>query len=92
METPPETLDGARVLQVANLAGAQPTGKTLHVGFDVNSFAALAIAQYEAEPSGVYLFYCDADWNVMDDTWHEDVDAASEQANFEFRLLNFVEV
>jgi hypothetical protein len=37
----------------------------------------------------VYLFYCDPSWNVITDTWHQDVAAAIDQANFEFGLLHF---
>ena len=94
MEQPPEFLDRARVLQVASLARSQPTGKTRHVagGAEVSDFAAAAIARYDEEPTGVYLFYCDRGWNVVTDTWHEDVAAAVAQANFEFGLLQFVEV
>ncbi len=93
MRTPPESLDGARVLQFASLARSQPTGRTRHVvgGVEIKDFAALAIAQYETEPHCVYLFYCDPSWNVITDTWHEDVAAALEQANFEFGLLQFHE-
>jgi hypothetical protein len=94
MEDPPDTLDGARVLQFASLARSQPTDRTRHVvdGVEVSRFAALAIAGYEDEPSGVYLFYCDRSWNVVTDTWHEDVGAAIAQANFEFGLLRFKEI
>jgi hypothetical protein len=35
-------------------------------------FAALAVADYEGD-AGVYFFYCDPNWNVITDTWHEDV-------------------
>jgi hypothetical protein len=91
MEHPPDLLAGARVLQFARLSGAQPTGKTRHVvdGVEVSGFAALAIAAYDDEPRGVYLFYCDRSWSVITDTWHEDVAAAVGQANFEFGLLQF---
>jgi hypothetical protein len=91
MQHPPETLDGARVLQFASLSQSQPTGRTRHVagGVQVSRFAALAIARYDDEPSGVYLFYCDGSWNVVTDTFHEDVAAAVGQANFEFGLLHF---
>jgi hypothetical protein len=94
METPPEALDGARVLQFASLARSQPTGRTRHVveGAQVSRFAAVAIARYEDRPNGVYLFYCDQDWNVVTDTWHADVAHAIAQANFEFGLLSFEEV
>jgi len=94
MQPPPETLNRARVLQFASLARSQPTGKTRHVvgGAEVTDFAAVAIARYDEEPTGVYLFYCDRSWNVITDTWHEDFAAAVAQANFEFGLLRFVEV
>jgi hypothetical protein len=93
MRSPPEFLNGARVLQFASLAGSQPTGKTRHVvgGFEVKEFAALAIAKYDGESQGVYLYYCDPSWNVITDTWHEDVAAALDQAHFEFGLLQFHE-
>ena len=61
-------------------------------GAEVTDFAAVAIARYDEEPTGVYLFYCDRSWNVITDTWHEDVDAAIHQANFEFGLLRFHEL
>jgi hypothetical protein len=49
---PPEFLDGARVLQFANLSRSQPTGGTRHVvdGVEVSQFAALAVARYDDEP------------------------------------------
>jgi hypothetical protein len=91
MESPPETLDGAGVLQFASLARSQPSGKTRHGagGVEASLFAAVAIARYEDDPSNVYLFYCDRSWNVVTDTSHEDVAAAIAQANFEFGLLRF---
>ena len=46
---------------------------------------------YGGRPHCVYLFYCEPFWNVVTDTWHEDVAAALHQANFEFGLLRFYE-
>jgi hypothetical protein len=43
----------------------------------------LAICKYEEEV-GFYLFYCDPNWSTITDTWHETVDDAKEQAEFEF--------
>jgi hypothetical protein len=93
VKRPPEFLGNARVLQFASLARSQPTGNTRHVvaGTEVKEFAALAIATYESDAEGVYLFYCDPSWNVITDTWHEDVASALDQANFEFGLLRFQE-
>ena len=94
MDHPPEFLDGARVLQYASLARSQPSGKTRHVveGSEISRFASLAIARYDSGSEGVYLFYCDEQWNVVTDTLHEDVASAIQQANFEFGLLRFLEV
>ena len=94
MQSPPESLDGARVLQFASLDRSHPTGKTRHVvgGVEVKEFAALAIAEYADGAGGVYLFYCDPSWSVVADTWHEDAAAAVRQANFEFGLLQFHEL
>ena len=91
MDRPPERLHGARVLQFASLARSQPTGKTRHIvnRVEVSDFAAVAIARFDEDPSGTYLFYCDRSWNVVTDTWHEDLASAVEQANFEFGLLHF---
>jgi hypothetical protein len=50
---------------------------------------ALAIAEYEGE-SGVYLFYCDPEWRVVTDTFHESVDLAIEQARWEYTDVVFV--
>jgi hypothetical protein len=43
--------------------------------------AALAICR-DAE-GGFYLFGCDAEWNTVTDTWHESVEDAQHQAEFE---------
>lgn len=63
----------------------RPTGKTRHEvsGSLIPTPAALAICRYESNP-GYYLFYCDSDWRVSTDTWHPSLDAARQQAEFEF--------
>jgi hypothetical protein len=43
----------------------------------------LAICQYEGE-EGFYLFGCDADWNNITDTWHQTMEEAMKQAEFEY--------
>jgi hypothetical protein len=93
MHQPPQTLDGAKVLAVADLGGSTATGRTVHMvdGEIVVTPAALAIAEYEGE-SGVYLFYCDPEWGVVTDTFHESVDSAVEQAQWEYTDVVFVGV
>ena len=66
-----------------------PTGKTTHwVGDEaMGLIAGLAIAQYDGDGS-FYLFYCDAGWRTLADTWHPTIQSAREQAEFEYRGLS----
>lgn len=93
MQPPPATLDGAKVLKVADLAAARATGQTRHYVGDerVTDFASIALAQYDDHP-GVYIFYCDADWNVITDTLHGDLADAAEQAAVEFEDVELVDL
>jgi hypothetical protein len=93
MSETPKIIDGARVLRVADLSLVEPTGATRHVvgDIEVNDFVALAVARYDSEP-GVYLLYCDADWNAVTDTYHESVEAAIAQARLEFGPVEFTDV
>ncbi|MGD0014224.1 MAG: hypothetical protein ABSD56_07350 [Bryobacteraceae bacterium] len=49
--------------------------------------AGLAICQYEGE-TAYYLFGCDADWNTVTDTWHETLEGALQQAEFEYEGIS----
>ena len=81
----PAMLDGAVVLRTARLFPAAHTGNTRHAvaGEAGQATSRLAIARYP-DQSGFYLFYCDAAWSVLTDTWHESVEAAVAQAEFEY--------
>jgi len=81
----PAMLDGAVVLRTARLFPVSHTGNTRHevAGEPVEAASRLAIARYP-DQSGFYLFYCDAAWSVLTDTWHESVEAAVAQAEFEY--------
>ena len=59
------------------------TGLTTHYAEGFERLYQLAICKYEEEP-GYYLFYCDANWNVLNDTYHETKELAIEQAELEF--------
>jgi hypothetical protein len=95
MRAPPHEIGSARVLRFAIIdPEVRPTGATRHsVGQIVDGevvsgppmppFAALAIATYR-DAEGYYLFYLDDDWNEVTDTWHESLDAAMSQAEFEY--------
>jgi hypothetical protein len=91
MAPPPTLLNGADVLRYAVVdQRVEPTGRTVHrVGGHVaGPAAALAICQYDGQ-SDFYLFYCDAKWNVVTDTWHQTMESALNQAAFEYRGISF---
>jgi hypothetical protein len=92
MIKPPPLIDGATILRFADVSDSLVTGATRHVvnGDEVTEFAALAIAQYPSD-SGFYLFYCNENWEAMTDTYHETLEAAIEQAEFEFHPVAFVD-
>jgi hypothetical protein len=47
------------------------------------AIAGLAICQYGGEDA-FYLFGCDPDWQTVTDTWHQTLDDAKHQAEFEY--------
>ena len=61
------------------------TGNTTH--YDGNKILpqpfALSIAQYDGD-SGFYLFYLDESGKEQTDTYHESIEGAFKQAEFEF--------
>jgi hypothetical protein len=84
MAPAPSEFDGAKVIATAVVDGTvRPTGATIHRGPDgvIPSASALAIVEGEA---GIYLLYCDREWEVLTDTWHLSVSAAKAQAEFEY--------
>lgn len=81
-----DKLGGAKILLYLTLTSDQKrTENTKHIigGKEQTEFYGLAICDYEDEP-GVYLIYCDSNWSVLTDTWHESVEDAKDQASFEF--------
>lgn len=86
----PSTIDGARVLKVADITHARPTGVTRHYreGKLQSGFARLALAQYDGDDA-VYVFYCDDAWNCLNDTCHANLADAEEQAAAEFASVAF---
>lgn len=91
--TPPDELGGEKVLRYASIDDdVRPTGATKHsygdlvdgeivAGGPLGPFAALAI---QGDDSGYFLLYLDADGSPVTDTWHETLDDALEQAEFEY--------
>jgi hypothetical protein len=64
-----------------------PTGKTRHyLGSEpISPPSLLRIVQYEGDP-GFYLLHFDADGNELTDTYHDSMDDALEQADWEFQI------
>lgn len=79
-------MDGARVLLYTAIDSRhQPTGNCRHTvdGRPLDPVNGLAICQYEGQ-AGFYLFYCDSDWRVLTDTYHDTLEGAKNQAEFEY--------
>ena len=82
----PLQIGGARVLMYAVIDSRhRPTENCRHIvgSNDFSRAGALAICQYP-DAHGYYLLYCDAAWNEITDTWHQALDDAMNQAEFEY--------
>jgi hypothetical protein len=82
---PPKIYDAPVVAWAIVSAGIQPTGNTVHHvnGHLIGPVAGLAICQ-STDGRGFYLFYCDSAWHELTDTWHQSLDDAKGQAEFEY--------
>jgi hypothetical protein len=65
--------------------GNHATGRTVHTvaGRLAPTPVELQIAQYDGD-TGYYLFYCDESGHPITDTYHESIDGALSQAEWEF--------
>ena len=84
MEEPPLMLDGARVLEYAELdRTVAPTGRiSVSVGgapVDLNSVAGVAIAENLVD-GGVFLLHCNDRWETLAAGHYPDPDAARRSA------------
>ena len=82
----PEIIGGAKTLLYIELDQRHiKTGNTRHIvnGKTAEGISGLAICQYDNE-EGIYLFGCDEGWNTITDTWHNSVEEAKKQAEFEY--------
>ncbi len=64
-----------------------PTGKTAHYrgGSELPKPDHLKLVQYSGDP-GYYLLYFDYEGNELTDTYHDTIESALDQANWEFRV------
>lgn len=86
MIKPPEQVGGAKVVLYTKIDERHDhTGncKQIVAGVLMRAAFGLAICQYEGEEN-YYLFGCDENWNTLTDTWHETLEEAKEQAEFEY--------
>ena len=86
MNEPPQKVGGAVVVCFSTIDHRhKPTGNCEQIvaGVLQGPACALAICQYEGEEC-FYLFGCDAEWNSRTDTWHETLEDAQGQAEFEY--------
>jgi hypothetical protein len=86
----PPTINEARVVTWAKVDDTvRPTGNTVHRfnGPVLGPVPCLAICQY-AEDEGYYLFYCSEDWEPLTDTWHQTLEDAKSQAQFEYEGID----
>ncbi len=82
----PDTVGGAKVICYTPIdTRHRHTGNTKQIvgGVLLGPAKGLAICQYDGE-SAFYLFGCDEEWNSLSDTWHETLEDAKEQAEFEY--------
>lgn len=81
-------MDEPSLLRRIKLTSAhRPTGKTQHFHGDelLPPPTELRIVQYSSDP-GYYLFYCDDSGAELTDTYHDSVQEAMDQAEFEFGI------
>ncbi len=85
MNPAPNLIGNAKVICYLIINLLQRTG-----GESRQIVQGFAICKYEQEP-GYYLFSCDEHWMEFADTYHETIDDALEQAEFEFSgISNFL--
>ena len=90
MLQPPATIDNANVIAFVVLDPKvhHDTGslRLFAHGSLQTWFHGLVVAQYE-NGGGVYLFFCDNNWQCENDTDHASIEDAIETANMKFGVL-----
>jgi hypothetical protein len=86
MKSAPHTIGGALVICYSPIDTRHRfTGNTRKIvgGTLMGAMAGLAICQYPGETE-YYLFGCDGEWQAITDSWHQTLDEARRQAEFEY--------
>ena len=86
MKTIPRDVGGARVVMYTPIDERhRHTGNCRQIVADVLMGAAAGLAICKSEEEGAYyLFGCDENWQTLTDTWHQSLDDAKRQAEFEY--------
>jgi hypothetical protein len=81
----PDIIGNARVICYAVVNLCLPTFNTRHFAHGKLLDVAYGLAICEYKPGeGYYLFYCNDQWNEFADGWHETIDDAKDQAEYEY--------
>lgn len=92
MNKPPRELDGAKVLLWAVLRKENTKTDAMRLyadGKEQTEFSGIALAQFQKNrDSGVYLFYCDQEWEVENDSLYRDLEEAKAEAERQFTGLS----
>jgi hypothetical protein len=82
----PDKIDGAKVIYFSNIDSRHKTtgSNSQYMGNSpMGLVGGLAICQYEGK-TDFYLFYCDSDWNAMNNILCSTLDKAKERAEHEY--------
>jgi len=90
MKEPGESIKGARVVCWSPIDDRHITTGSCHQTIDGETkspYAGVAIGQRPGDPM-TYLFFCDAQWNPVTDTYHPNIGRAKEEAEREFNGIS----
>lgn len=89
MSPAPSHIGGMQVVLWSPLDGRhQATGRTRQLVATRQVPAPSGLAICRESDASFFLFFCDAAWRPITDTWHEGLDEARAQADFEFTNLS----
>jgi hypothetical protein len=87
LEPVPDSIDSAKIILYTDIDNRHiKTDNTKHIvaGQAITEISGLTICKYD-DTDGYYLFYCDENWKVLNDTFHDTLELAKQQAEFEFK-------
>lgn len=84
-ESIPTVIDGMPVVLFSRIDDRhEPTENCTHIVAGSIQGPAWGVAICDAGKDGYYLFRCESDWMPVTDTWHESIERARDQAEFEY--------